>query len=618
MAKKQLAGKAGKYGKIPIKKSSDPKDAKDAKSKGTSKKTRPGKKNVPKSGKKALVSKEVLEALKENRQEKKELREKKLQEKTAEKKKGMKRKATEKAEPKEPLKKKDLKKVRQAHDNVEYDNIVKIKKLWEKARVNDLDKVKKVEYVDELIVQMKGKIEPLMFKHDMARVVQLLLRLGKSQKTGFIVEELQPHIKELAKSKYGKFTVSAMLKHGSKEHKTLIYKALSGNLKKLTLHTEAVTVVDSFYNDYANSKQRTAMITEFYGKELALYQDLLSEHLSKVIEDYPDKKDKILEDLLKTVQVFIEKGLTGYIIVQHLMLQYFLHGPQETIQSLVTDKLIEQIVNFVHTKEGSKIAMRSLWFSKAKERKLLIKTFKGHVKDMCTNENSSLVICALLDCVDDTVLVKKAIMTEIIENLDTIVMSQQGRSVINYILAPRSKLTHPAIIQTLEAGDTNDASKKDPAVRRKELLTHFALPLVENFKENIESLLMENSQSLLITNAINHVNCDVTPIFDAILDLLISDASQMESLTMHIALRHILQSATHQKTFSDILLEKVEMSTVISWANSNRGAFTLLRVLEHKSAEKHQALVEGLKGANLDSFNKAAGLDKLKEFISGS
>ena len=612
MVKKPLAGKSGNYGK------KGPKDQlKKQKSGKVIKKGKSAKKVAPQSGKKALVSKEVLEALKENRLEKQNKRQEKLDEKRKNPTKGKKRKLPESKEPKEPLKKKALKKVRKANEDNEYENLTKIKALWEKGRVNDIEVSKREEIVEQLKELMEGKVASLMFKHDLARVVQLLLRLGKAEDSNFIVKELLPHVSELSKAKYGKFTVNCMLKNSSKEQRKLIFKSLAGQFKKLTLHAEAVTVVDTIYNDYATSKERTEMITEFYGKELYLYKDLLSEHFSKVIELYPGKKDKVLEELLSHTQVFIEKGLTGHIIVQHIMLQYFLHGPEDTIQELVTEKLIEQIVNFVHTKEGSKIAMRCLWYSKAKERKLIIRTFKGHIKDMSINENGYLVLCALFDCVDDTVLVKKAVLSEIMENLDTISMSQYGRLLLNYILAPRStKLFPPSIVDILKVGDTNKVSKKDPQTRRQELLSYACPGIIDNFKDNVESMLLDNTRTLLLTTAVNHASCDLSNLFNAVVDLLMNDSSLVDSTTMHILMRAIQQHKDHQSVFNEMVLSKIPADIIINWAKTNRGAFSVLRLVENGGCDKVNEFVSKLKQSDVNSFDQSTGRDKLIEFLN--
>lgn len=609
MVRKATAGKAGRYGKDKIIDSSKKPLA------GKSKKSKFSKKKELQSGKKSLVSKEILAALKECKKEKAEKREENLKEKEIET--IGKKRSPKSNDVSEPLKKKALKNVRKAHENVEFSNLMKIKKLWEKCRENDIDASKKADMICELQSLMQGKIATLMFKHDLARVVQLLLRLGKNKDNNFIADELLPHIRDLSKSKYGKFTVTCLLKYSTTKSRNLIFNSLAGHLVKLTMHSEAVNVVDTFYNDYATSRQRCEIITEFYGKDLYLYRDLLSEHFSKVIEIYPDKKEKVLEKLLKMTQTFIEKGLTGHIIVQHLMLQYVLHCNEEAIQEIISDKFIEQAINFIHTKEGSQITMRCLWHCKAKERKQIVRTFKGHVKEMCINENSYLVLLALFDCIDDTVLVKKTIISEIIENLDSITMSQFGRNVINYLLAPRSKLFHPHVIDILKCGDNNKVSRKDQSVRQYELLLYSSPGIVENFKDNVESLLSEKARTLLINNVVTYANCDLTPLFSSIINLLDADEDQIQSLTMHIVLRSILANEANQKQFSDLLTEHISTYEIINWVESNRGAFTVLRILEHKLANKHSELLEALRKSDILNNAKVecAGKTKLIEFL---
>lgn len=45
------------------------------------------------------------------------------------------------------------------------------------------------------------------------------------------------------------------------------------------------------------------------------------------------------------------------------------------------------------------------------DRKVIIKSLKGLVCKVCQEENGYLVMMALFDCVDDTVLLRKAILS---------------------------------------------------------------------------------------------------------------------------------------------------------------------------------------------------------------
>lgn len=101
------------------------------------------------------------------------------------------------------------------------------------------------------------------------------------------------------------------------------------------------------------------------------------------------------------------------------------------------------------------------------------------------------MILALFDCVDDTVLIKKAILSvstpllsscivafiksdllqEVREHLSELCENQFGRRVVLYLLSPRSpRHFHPQFVALLSPGDANTVSKKPAATRRRELL----------------------------------------------------------------------------------------------------------------------------------------------------
>ena len=87
---------------------------------------------------------------------------------------------------------------------------------------------------------------------------------------------------------------------------------------------------------------------------------------------------------------------------------------------------------------------------------------------------------ALFDCVDDTVLVKKAILSEMVSSLEQLCDDQFGRRVLLYLLAPRSS-THfsPQFVSVLSNGDGNAHSKKDPILRQSELRGGVIAPLLD-------------------------------------------------------------------------------------------------------------------------------------------
>ena len=87
---------------------------------------------------------------------------------------------------------------------------------------------------------------------------------------------------------------------------------------------------------------------------------------------------------------------------------------------------------------------------------------------------------SLFDSVDDTVMVRKVILSEMIAELEDICDDPFGRRVLLYLLAPRcSAHFSPQFIAILSAGDGNAHSKKDQALRWEELRGAVISPLLE-------------------------------------------------------------------------------------------------------------------------------------------
>ena len=109
----------------------------------------------------------------------------------------------------------------------------------------------------------------------------------------------------------------------------------------------------------------------------------------------------------------------------------------------------------------------------------MLKSFKTYVAKICKEENGHLVMMALFDCVDDTVLVKKVILSEVLADMGDLCNDPFARRVLLYLLAPRSP-THfsPQFISVLSAGDGNVHSKKNQKVRWEELRQRVVAPLV--------------------------------------------------------------------------------------------------------------------------------------------
>ncbi len=110
------------------------------------------------------------------------------------------------------------------------------------------------------------------------------------------------------------------------------------------------------------------------------------------------------------------------------------------------EQLRDVCLHVLHSHDGARLSMLSLWYGTSKDRKAIVKSFKTFVTKICTEEHGHMVMLALFDCVDDTKLVGKAILGEIADNLDSIAGSDHGRKVLMYLMSPRdTTYFHPQV-----------------------------------------------------------------------------------------------------------------------------------------------------------------------------
>ena len=91
---------------------------------------------------------------------------------------------------------------------------------------------------------------------------------------------------------------------------------------------------------------------------------------------------------------------------------------------------------------------------------------------------------------DDTKFVSKGVLDELFRQLKDLFNNEYGRKVVTYLVAPRdARFFLKDYVRCLEAGDQADTRKKDPELRRKELLD-YAKPFLKEFlSEQVVSCL---------------------------------------------------------------------------------------------------------------------------------
>ena len=356
-------------------------------------------------------------------------------------------------------------------DKRTFDFITQAKKLWEKARQD-----KSQASVTLLFAHIQSKINQVVFKHDASRIIQTILKYGTPLQRKVICREMKDFVL-LSRSKYGKFIVSKLLKYGNAEQRQKILKEFEGNVVKCIKHKEAGQVVEEIYSQYCNAKQKRELVAEFYGAEFKLFKTEKS--LAEILKEHPEKKDRILEHIFNTLTTVINKGTIHLSIVHRILLDYINHAPNITD---LLDFIKDQIVEILHTKEGSQVAIQCISKATAKERKAIIKSFKPFLKKIAMEQYGHQVLVCVAACVDDTVLVCNALFNPLVEMTD-LYTDKYGSRVIKYLLDGKLD-SHQKTVQS-----NSIHSKKTSEQRHSEILQTVKPTISQNILNSLDTFL---------------------------------------------------------------------------------------------------------------------------------
>eukprot|EP00933_Yihiella_yeosuensis_P017940 TRINITY_DN1491_c1_g2_i1.p1 TRINITY_DN1491_c1_g2~~TRINITY_DN1491_c1_g2_i1.p1 ORF type:complete len:294 (-),score=79.89 TRINITY_DN1491_c1_g2_i1:116-997(-) len=140
--------------------------------------------------------------------------------------------------------------------------------------------------------------------------------------------------------------------------------------------------------------------------------------------------------------------------------------------------------HLLSSKPGAEAVLRLLGVASAKLRKEFCRDLKGKFAALASNAVDYVVIIRLATTVDDTVMLVKGMMAELIQALEELCFDKYGHKVLAWLLRPEdAHLFSPFEIQC--AALPSPASIKAPETRRQEL--------VRTIKPPLRSLLLKKS-----------------------------------------------------------------------------------------------------------------------------
>ena len=312
----------------------------------------------------------------------------------------------------------------------------------------------------------------------------------------------------------------------------------------------------------------------------------------------------------------LEKGIFAHHILHVALNELLLHSePGAAELDEVIEAVKELLPEMVHTPDGARLAARVIWSVDAKRRKTILRSFRDFVPKIATEEFGYIALLAILDAVDDTVLVGKCIVQPLLAELDALVDDKFGQKVLLYLVAPRSpKYLYPDALQFLALGDGNPYSKKERSARQSELVKLSLPGLLAHIANAPKEYVTEGQKSQLVAEALNSAHAadaDVAAAIEAVADTAAPgaldnvDEEDARSLLTHpvghrMAKRILAGGAGAAPLLASALHTRLAGSFSELAAN-NRAAFVLLALCESEAcadiaSRVREELVAGSKG----------------------
>lgn len=287
-----------------------------------------------------------------------------------------------------------------------------------------------------------------------------------------------------------------------------------GRLGPLLRHPTAAAVVNELYSR-ATPASRDGMAAEFYSREAVLLPSSgpMPANLAAALAGADAAKRRAtLARLAATLTPVVEKGMLDPVLVHRyvfvcgkrggerarprpvsvsshhpppstttpsLLADYLTAAPLPATADLVTSLCTPSLLRIVHTPTGAAAAATTLARATAKDRKHAVKAMKGHAATMARDEWGGAVLAVALAVVDDTSLLGKVVVPELVvalrDDTPSLAAHTHGRRVLASLLAPEGPGIPPHMSSLVKAAvatayGEGGASKKEPAARRRELL----------------------------------------------------------------------------------------------------------------------------------------------------
>jgi hypothetical protein len=350
------------------------------------------------------------------------------------------------------------------------------KGMWNELRERTTPRPRKRELVHKLVGLLKGHFREVVMKHDASRIVQSIVRFGTPAEQLMVVNEFckEGILMELTKAKYGHQLVCKLLRWGSPDVRTVVFKQLQGHMGRLATHAQGAVVVETGWmrgfsgaqkweleQELLGSAVKHEMSTVKGGGRMRSLADLIKRNAKEAMTaEAPIKfRQQVVTAATAVLQRAADKALLGVTVLHRLAEDAFVAArdvlPGQAVA--LVPLLREAVVAMAGSRDGGRAVCFCLGYGGAKDRKVMCKRLAEHALELAKHEVGALVLARAMQVTDDTKMVASTLLKPLglaepvkVRRVAELARDHHGRKVLLQLLQPVGSWLSPDEVRVME------------------------------------------------------------------------------------------------------------------------------------------------------------------------
>ncbi|KAJ3023403.1 hypothetical protein HKX48_003320 [Thoreauomyces humboldtii] len=450
--------------------------------------------------------------------------------------------------------------------------------IWSQLRLSTLPRKQRTTQTEALMTLIRGQIPSLIFRHNAARVVQCAIKYGSVKQRDEIAKELEGRLAELAQTAHGRSVIGKLLACCSNDTKTAMSKEFYTKVRDSICHVHAAEMLEEAYGQ-PGGISKNAIMGIFYGSEATLLRNgphtsnvSLDAHmpLSKLMQVHPEMRIAAARYLRQIVDAITANGfesVSHLSILHRALFDYLTYAEDKDVTALIP-LLKDHLIDILRSREGAQVTQLCILHATTKERKHIIKSLKTRVCKVACEPYGHTVLLTIFESVDDTELVDKRILSELMadgltpgEFFFDLMRDRHASRVILFLLAGRNRFYQPAyMVDELEGMDAvrERTTKKEDTVRRGLLLKAVSRKLLDACTLKCGDLLLDPNGGQVLVATLYHAHGDKASLIMALAERVAGAPPLLSEISADPEEQDLTQHAMLNRKATSILKDAVK------------------------------------------------------------